>query len=254
MTIWSEKRTTGAIIQARMRSMRLPGKVLADLAGEPMLARVYERTQRARSIEKTIVATSDRAIDDPIAALCEARHWACFRGNEEDCLDRYYQAALHYKIDPVVRITADCPCIDPDVIDIVVDAFRTWKRCVFATNRLPPPWGRTYPVGLDVEVCTFAALMHAWQHATEPWERESVMPYLYTVPGRFRIGVMNLSEDLSRYRWTVDTPEDLEMVQAIYAHFGHDRFTWREIVALLADHPEIERINSDVQQTILPVV
>jgi len=242
----------GAIIQARMGSSRLPGKSLADLAGQPMLARVYNRIQRAASIEKVIIATSDRPRDDPIATLAHHSGWSCFRGSEMDCLDRYYQAARQHGIDPIVRVTGDCPFVDPGVIDLVVNTFLE-SRYIFVANRLPPPWKRTYPLGLDVEVCSFAGLAYAWKHATKPYEREHVMPYLYT-RNHISFYILDLPTDLSRHRWTVDTPADLAFARAVYAHFGNVHFDWRELLAYLKQHPEVERINAHVEQAILPVV
>ncbi len=149
---------TTAIIQARMSSTRLPGKVLLDLAGEPMLARVVARTQRAKTIDRTIVATTVEPEDEPIVALCYARGWAVSRGSRDDVLDRYYQAAVSDGADPIVRITSDCPLIDPEVIDRVVE--RLTAGVDYASNINPT---RTFPRGLDVEAFTFVSLAAAWQ-------------------------------------------------------------------------------------------
>ena len=189
-----------AIIQGRMSSSRLPGKILADIAGQPMLQRVFMRTSRAASVTETIFATTTDASDDPVAEYCDFSGIPYTRGSLYDVLDRYYQTAKQAKTDVVIRITADCPVIDPALIDDAVNAI--WGRfkgmpnpldsldrlllpdelafaADFVCNRLPPPWHRTYPIGLDVEVCTFVALQKAWQEAKEPQHREHAMPYFY---------------------------------------------------------------------------
>lgn len=237
-----------AIVQARMGSTRLPGKVLADIAGEPMLVRVVERARRATTLDDIAVATTTDPEDDPIAALCTARGYAFGRGAVRDVLDRIYRVVKSLGAGVVVRLTADCPMIDPEVIDHTVDEFRKSDPPVdFAANRFPPPLERTYPIGLDVEVCTIAALEQAWHEARRPYEREHVMPYLYDVPGRFRVLHVRAETDYGRLRWTVDTAEDLELVRAVYAAFGgRDDFSWRQVLELMARRPELAEINADV--------
>jgi len=259
-----------AIIQARMASARLPGKVLLDIGGQPMLARVVERSRRARTLSRVVVATTSDASDDPVERLCQERAYPCYRGSAHDVLDRYYQAARRSRAEIVVRITADCPVIDPGLIDEVVNALigvrsnelgmaegdqRSAKSTVqpstlydFVANRLPPPWGRTYPIGLDVEACTFSGLETAWNEAPLPHQREHVMPFFYDHPERFRIGLVNHPVDLSFYRWTVDTPEDLEVLRKIYAHFGGgDNFSWLEVLDLFERQPELRQLNAQVR-------
>ena len=181
---------TVAIIQARMGSTRLPGKVLLDLAGEPMLARVVHRVQRAASLQEVIVATTVQPADDAITQLCAGRGWPCARGSQDDVLDRYYQAATASQADVVVRITSDCPLIEPDVIDQVVGALLAGQPEVDYASNVQPP--RTFPRGLDVEVIRFDALERAWREDVDPAWREHVTPYLYRHPERFRIhGVFN---------------------------------------------------------------
>lgn len=232
-----------AIVQARMGSSRLPGKVLQDVAGAPMLSRVVDRASRASTLDLVVVATTTQLEDDAIAQLCERLGYACFRGSVFDLLDRYYRAAQQYRAEVVVRLTADCPLIDPAVIDETVQAFFEAK-VDFAANRLPPPWRRTFPIGLDVEVCSFKALERAWREAREPYQREHVMPYLYEDNGRFRVLVVDREPDLGHLRWTVDTPEDLELVRRIYAALGEDgTFSWLAVAALFERHPELAAIN-----------
>ena len=155
-----------AIIQGRMSSSRLPGKILADIAGQPMLTRVYARTSRAQTLDEVIFATTTDASDDPVAEYCDFSGIPFTRGSLFDVLDRYYQTALQAKADVIVRITADCPMIAPALIDDVVNTLLE-DEYDFVCNRLPPPWTRTYPIGLDVEVCTFKALKKAWKEAKQ---------------------------------------------------------------------------------------
>ena len=167
-----------AIIQGRMSSSRLPGKILADIAGQPMLQRVFIRTSRAATVNETIFATTTDSSDDPVEEYCDFSGIPFTCGSLYDVLDRYYQTAKESKADVVVRITADCPVIDPGLIDDVVNTLIDGEYD-FVCNRLPPPWHRTYPIGLDVEVCTFKVLAKAWKEAKEPQHREHAMPYLY---------------------------------------------------------------------------
>jgi spore coat polysaccharide biosynthesis protein SpsF len=256
-----------AIIQARMSASRLPGKVLLDIGGEPMLARVVERTRRSQGVDQVLVATSQEQADDPIEAFCTQRGYSCFRGSLHDVLDRYYQAAKSHSAEIVVRITADCPIIDPLVIDQTLMAFYgngpnlitetdpewllfkpepvpAWD---FAANRLPPPWKRTFPIGLDTEVCTFTALEIAWREANQPHQREHVMPFLYEQDHRFRILLVNHDPDLGDLRWTVDTPQDLELLRQVYKRFGgRDDFSWLEVLELFKSEPELAKINAGI--------
>jgi spore coat polysaccharide biosynthesis protein SpsF len=216
-----------AIIQARLGSTRLPGKVLKPLAGQPMLARVVERTRRAKFLHETAVATT-------IAT--------------QDLLDRYHAAALVHRADAVVRITSDCPLIDPGLIDRVVEAFFQGEFD-YASNTMEP---RTFPRGLDVEVIGFEALERAWREDTNPEWREHTTPYIYRHPDRFRLRPVRNNRDLSFYRWTVDTPEDYEFVRRVYEHFGHDRFLWTDVLKALDEHPDWVEINRHVQQKLVP--
>lgn len=211
-----------------------------------MIVRVVERVIRANSVDRVVIATTSDPSDDPIKDLCEEHGFACYRGSQFNVLDRYFQAAQLYKAEIIVRITADCPMIDPTEIDHVVQVLCE-KRADFATNRLPPPWKRTYPIGLDTEVCTFDALERAWKEAERPEELEHVMPYLYTEKGRFRIAVIEYELDYGYYRWTVDTQEDLELARQVYAHFdGDDDFSWLDVLDLFETHPELVSINAEV--------
>jgi len=272
-----------AIIQGRMSSSRLPGKILADIAGQPMLQRVFIRTSRAATVSETVFATTTDPSDDPVAEYCDFSGIPFTRGSLFDVLDRYYQSAKEAKADVVVRITADCPVIDPGLIDDVVNTvisnsvIGNWEFD-FAANRLPPPWGRTYPIGLDTEVCPFAVLERAWKEAKEPQHREHVMPYFYegaqfeskvksrksdlrpltfdfeqgVSPRGFRIALLHHPTDFGDYRWTVDTPKDLEFIRQVYHRFdGRDDFSWKDVLELVHDEPDLMKINAGVQHKTL---
>lgn len=253
-----------AIVQARMGATRLPGKVLADIGGQPMLVRVVERVRRARLLEAVVVATTRAAQDDPLVEVCRGRGYSFYRGEMLDVLDRFYQAARTFQADVIVRVTADDPVIDPQVVDLIVSEFQQ-TGADFAANRLPPPWHRTYPNGLDVEVCSWAALERAWQEARAPFQREHVMPYFYeglpvestlgtkslsaTSPRGFRVRLVNHDPDYGALRWAVDTPEDLDLMRRIYAAFGNrDDFTWEQVLSLFESEPELAKINAAVKQ------
>ncbi len=238
---------TVGIIQARMSSTRLPGKVLMDLGGETVLARVVSRLQRATLIDKIVVATSDSRIDDAIARECHQLEVSAFRGSESDVLDRYYQAARVFAADTVVRITSDCPVIDPQLVDETVRAFQQ-QHGDYASNAL----SRSYPRGLDTEVFTIGALERAWHNAHQPYEREHVTSYLYEHPELFRLVSLRGQSDYSQYRWTLDTAEDLELLRAIYARFSsQDYFAWVEVIQLMEREPDLAELNSGVVQKTL---
>jgi len=231
----------GAVIQARMGSSRLPGKVLADLAGAPMLAHVVGRARRASRLDDVIVATSVAASDDAVAEWCAAHGVACVRGSEADVLDRYHQAAMEHGLDAVVRLTADCPLLDPAVVDAVVAEFASGDYD-YVSNTQPP----TFPDGLDTEVVRGEALHRAWREAREPAEREHVTPFIWKRPETFRLRNVRADRDLSHLRWTVDEPADLAYVRALYARLpaassgGHE-----EVVMLVENTPDMRRAAGD---------
>lgn len=232
-----------AIIQARMTSSRLPGKVLKEIAGIPMIAHVINRVAKAKLVDQTIIATTHDPADNLIEEFCNERGIACFRGHPFDVLDRYYQAALSYQANTIVRITADCPLMDADLIDHLITSFIE-TNVDFAANRLPPPWKRTFPIGLDIEVVGFKALEKAWKEATLPYEREHVLPYLYDQPNRFKILLMQHEPDYGNKRWTVDTPEDLDLLNQIFNQFSPRMdFSWLEVINVIEQNPDLEKIN-----------
>lgn len=232
-----------AILQARASSTRLPGKVLLPMAGAPMLARQIERLQRAKRLDKLVLATSDRADDDPVAEVAAVAAIGCYRGSLDDVLDRYYQAALPHRPEYVVRVTGDCPLADWDVIDRVVE-FAVDGGYDYASNTLKPTW----PDGLDVEVTTFAALETAWREADTTLEREHVMPFITTRPDRFRLGSYENDRDLSSLRWTVDEPRDYAFVSRVYdaLYLANPAFTTEDVLALLAERPELADLNTGI--------
>lgn len=235
-----------AIVQARMASSRLPGKVLAEIAGEPMLMHVVRRARRARTLQEVWVATTTSPSDDPVAAVCAERRVPFTRGHPTDVLDRFYRAALHVSAEVIVRLTADCPLLDPALLDLTVEAFlEADPPADLVVNRLPG--ARTYPIGLDVEVVSFQALERAWREAAEPYQREHVLPFLYDPPGRFRVLRLDAERDYGDLRWTVDTAEDLEFVRQVYARLGaRADFGWREVLALVQADPALAEINAGV--------
>lgn len=233
-----------AIIQARMGSTRLPGKVLFDIGRETMLARVVKRTGRARLVNEVTVATTTSEKDDALVAECERLNVPLFRGSEDNVLDRYYHAARAFGAEVIVRITSDCPLIDPTVIDLVVREFLDGEYDYVSNVRT-----RWFPRGLDTEVLTFGALERAWREARETFEREHVTPYLSMHPEVFRLGSVTAEQDYSVNRWTVDTPQDLKLARAIYARLGNvDTFSWREALAVVEREPALAELNRDVRQ------
>lgn len=236
-----------AIIQARMGSTRLPGKVLMDLGGKTVLSRVVGRLRHTTRVDEIVVATTDSVADDAIVQECHQLKVEYSRGSENDVLDRYYRAARVCAATAVVRITSDCPVIDPQIVDETIRVFQ--QQCGdYASNVLP----RRYPRGLDTEVFSMAALEQAWREAHKHYEREHVTPYFYRHPELFRLVSKRGQIDYSRYRWTLDTNEDLELLRIIYERFGNeDGFSWREVIQLMEREPELAEVNSRVVQNAL---
>jgi spore coat polysaccharide biosynthesis protein SpsF len=234
-----------AILQARMSSSRLQGKVLADVQGAPMLARQIERIRRSRKVDELCLATSTAVSDDPVAALCEGIGVRVARGSLEDVLDRYYQAALPVRPAHVVRVTGDCPLIDPAVIDEAIGLHLS-GAFDYTSNTIHP----TYPDGLDVEVFRFDALRQAWSEARLASQREHVTPFIKQQPERFRLGELRNPVDLNALRWTVDYPRDLEMVRQVYAALYPTKpdFRMQDILELLERRPDIGTVNVDVER------
>ncbi|HEY3272827.1 MAG TPA: glycosyltransferase family protein [Methanocella sp.] len=233
------------IVQARMSSTRLPGKVLMDIEGKPMLQHIIERLKTCRNADRIVVATSDSAQDRAIVELAERCGAGSYAGSLEDVLDRYYQAAKKYGADVVVRITADCPVIDPELVDRVIKEYLDHKDSYDYVSLGTP---NRYPDGLDTELVSFKALEKAWKEAKLASEREHVMPYIWKNPTIFRIGGVPAENDLSFLRWTVDEDRDLRFIREVYRALYHDGriFTTADILDLLSERPELLKINQDI--------
>ena len=230
---------TVAIVQARMGASRLPGKTLADVSGQPMLSHVVRRARQVGGVDQVVVATSENPADEVIVSFCKERNIACFRGSEDDVLDRYFSAARHFEAEVVVRVTADCPMLDPGVVDRVIDRFEggEWD---YVSNVLR----YTYPDGLDTEVLGIETLERAWREATLASDREHVTTYVRNHPTLFRLANVENDEDLSAMRWTVDEPEDLEFVRTVFAEIRSASFGMTEVLRLLGNNPELSEVNS----------
>ncbi len=231
------KRTV-AIVQARMGSVRLPGKVLRDIHGQPMLCRVLRRIQRAARLDDIVVATTNLSEDDPIAELASAWGFQVFRGATEDVLDRYYRAARLWGAELVVRITADCPLIAPKLIDEAIEQMLS-SPADYLSNSRPHS---SYPEGLDVEVIAFDALERAWREAAQTSEREHVTPYIWKGGNGFHTRLLTCPEPPPRVRLTVDEPADLEFMNQLYSrhesHTGGDAsaLDWTSLLRWILDH------------------
>lgn len=244
---------TVIIIQARMRSERLPGKVLIPILGRPMLGRQLDRLRRCRRVDEIVVAVPDSPSDDVLAEFVAREGVRCYRGSEADVLGRYRGAALESNAKTVVRVTADCPVIDPAVVDSCVGAFHD---AAGSTDYLSNTQRRTFPRGMDTEVFTRAALEAAHLEADRNDEREHVTPFVYRRPQRFRLRDLLADRDESRYRLTVDTPADLQLLNAVFEALLPTRpeFALQDIVELLAGRPDLVALNAHVEQrpTTLP--
>lgn len=230
-----------AVLQARATSSRLPGKVLKPILGTPMLAHQIARIRRSKRIGTLVLATSADGSDDPVAALAASLGIECFRGSLEDVLDRFYRAAVSHRPEHVVRLTGDCPLADPDVIDRAV-ALHLESGADYTSNCLEATW----PDGLDVEVCRFAALEQAWKEAALPSQREHVMPFINRQPQRFRIVHLKDAVDRSAMRWTVDEPDDFEFIRRVYEalHPANPAFGTADVLALLERDPDLAALNA----------
>jgi spore coat polysaccharide biosynthesis protein SpsF len=233
------------IVQARTGSTRLPGKVMKQVAGATLLERMVERVRAARQLDEVVIATTTDAADGAIQALCDRRGWLCHAGHPSDLLDRHVAAARLHRADAVVKIPSDCPLIDPRIIDRVVRCFREADWHYDFISNLHPA---SYPDGCDVEVMSFAALETAWYQARKPHEREHTTPFIWDQPQRFRLGNIRWESgrDLSMtHRLTVDYPEDLALVTAVFEALQRpgEPFSLEEIVNFLDGHPEVLGLN-----------
>lgn len=233
-----------AILQARMSSTRLPGKVMADLAGAPMIARQIERVGRCRLIDRIVLATSIDPSDDPLAECAQALGIGLHRGALDDVLGRYLGALKVFgPADHVVRLTGDCPLADPNVIDATL-ALYLEQATDYAANT---PAHRTYPKGLDVEVVRADCLLRAGREAADPYEREHVTPYFYRHPELFTQTFLSQEAEEGEVRWTVDRPDDLEFVRAVYGalYAAKPDFTSDDVRAFLRGRPDLAMLGGD---------
>lgn len=227
-----------------MSSTRLPGKVLADIAGKTMIERVIQRTAAAVEVDQVVVAATTDIADDPLVQTIENLGLcAVFRGSLEDVLARYYHSAQQYKADLVVRVTADDPLKDPSIIDKAVRYLKEDAGLDYCSNTLDP----SYPEGLDIEVFRFAALARAHAEAALRSEREHVTPYIWKHPELFELLNFHFEKDLKDWRWTVDKPADLQFMRRVYDHFKDQPLvSHHEVISWLEDHPQVREINSGI--------
>ncbi len=237
----------GAIIQARMGSTRLPAKVMKRLQGKTVLEHVIARVRQSKLIDEIVIATTTHNRDLAIQAEALKCNVKAFRGSEDDVLSRYYFAAQKHNLDIIVRITSDCPLIDPFVLDEIID-FYLKNNYDIVSNAGSDLSTRTYPRGLDTEVFSFKVLQQAFNNAKEKYQREHVTPYIYEMSNK-RYYYKN-DVDYSKYRWTLDTAEDFKLVSEVYGHLYHGvhDFYLNEIVNLFADRPELYQINAHIEQ------
>ena len=235
------------IVQARMTSTRLPGKVLKLVLNKPLLEYQIERLQRVRNADMIVVATTMNATDDAIVELCDRLGIATYRGSEQDVLSRYAGAAHAYGADVIVRVTSDCPLIDPRVIEQIIQTYLEHTTSYdYVSNCLE----RTYPRGMDAEVFSVALLREAFDQATDLPDREHVTPFIYRQPDRYRLGHVRYLKDQATHRWTVDTTEDFtlvkKMLEVLYPQLP--QFTLEDCLELLERNPEWSDINSKIEQ------
>lgn len=230
-----------AIVQARMGSTRLPNKVMKPVDGVPMIELLLSRLSNAKEVDQIIVATSVDERNKPLVAYVQKLGYACEQGSENDVLDRFIQAARKHQADVVVRITGDCPLVDPVLVDEVISRFKGAGVDYF--SNINPP---TYPDGLDIEVCSFEALNRAGNETTKPYDHEHVTPYLRE-SGNFRTAAMQNNQDFSALRWTVDELADFKVIEGVFRHFSpRIDFTWGEVLELQQQHPEIFDLNQKI--------
>lgn len=234
-------------VQARMGSKRLPGKVLKPVLGKPLLSFLVERLRNIKEADAFAILTTHSPADDAIVSFCEEKSIPCYRGPEDDVLTRYHQVALDRRPDVIVRVTADCPLIDPKLADQVIKDFRD----NYPTYDYISTTG--YPRGLDLEVLTFEALDRAFKEGMKPEEREHVTPFIYRHPEIFQLKMIASPKPLGEHRWTVDTIEDFNLVKILLENLYplNPDFSYQDILNLLKQHPEWIQINAHVKQKLL---
>ena len=235
------------IVQARMTSTRLPGKVMKIVCGKPLLEHLINRLKRVKCADQIVIATTVNETEDIIVELCKKLDISYYRGSEEDVLGRYYEAAVEYGGDVIIRITSDCPVIDPEVVDYLISFFtNNIEKYDFVSNTLE----RSYPRGMDAEIVSFKALKEAHFNAYDPFDREHVSLFIRNRPTQYRRHNIKYSSDLSRYRLTVDTSEDMELIRRIFEslYVENPEFSMKDILSKMAANPDWIKINSYVKQ------
>lgn len=235
------------IVQARMTSTRLPGKVLKTVLNKPLLEFQIERLNRVKLVDEVVIATTINETDIPITILCKRLSIPYYRGSEDDVLARYWGAAKEYKADLIVRVTSDCPVIDPGVIDSVIQFYLdNSDKYDYVSNVL----ARSYPRGMDTEVFSFSALDEAFREAKERNDREHVTPFIHRQPQRYRLANVFYQEEQSKHRWTVDTLEDFELIKRIIdaLYPVKPEFNMEDVLNLLKRNPEWLTINAHIEQ------
>jgi spore coat polysaccharide biosynthesis protein SpsF len=235
----------GAIIQSRLGSTRLPGKTLLKVEGVPLLGHLINRIQHSKYIENIVVATTTEKRDDQIVRFCQQIGIDFIRGSEEDVLDRFYRAASHFSIEKIVRVTPDCPMLDPKVTDRVIEGYLEGDYD-YASNAIQP----TYPDGLDTEIFTIEALAATWREASLQSDREHVTSFIVRHPKRFRLLNVANDEDLSWMRWTVDTESDLRFARQVFSYLYPPKriFHMEDVIGVLREHPELLKINAGIER------
>ncbi|MFA7289250.1 MAG: glycosyltransferase family protein [Melioribacteraceae bacterium] len=234
------------IVQARLGSTRLPSKVLKVLSGKPVLYHVIERIKQAKLVDDIVIATTDLDNDEPLVEYLRENKINYYRGSSDDVLSRYYETAVKYKADIIIRITSDCPLIDPEVIDSIIKSYLENNKYDYVSNTIM----RTFPRGLDVELFTFAALKKSFNEAEQKSEREHVTPYIYNNREIFNVYSFVSKTNLSFLRWTLDTPEDYQLIKEIYDSLYKEGeiFTTEEVLTLFRNRPELIEINKHIEQ------
>jgi spore coat polysaccharide biosynthesis protein SpsF len=235
------------VIQARMNSSRLPGKVLKCVNGKPLLAYQVERLLRVKNIDKLVIATTKHSNDDPIVELCKENGITCFRGDENDVLFRYYEVAKAQSAQTIVRITGDCPLIDPNIVGEVIERYLDERPKYDYVSNIQK---RSFPRGMDTEIFSMEVLEKTHQTASSKYDREHVTPYMYHEHSSFSIDNVSAEENYSHFRWTLDTQEDFQFIKKIIEilYPSCKTFTMKDILDLLEKRPELKEINEHVKQ------
>ena len=236
-----------AIVQARMGSTRLPGKVLKKILGKPMLWHIVNRVEKSRYVNTVIIATTMDKKDDAIEGFADEYHLGIYRGSENDIVDRYYNAARKYHADVIVRIWGDCPLIDPEIIDKVIEQFLS-NNADYANNSKP----HTFPFGMNVEIYSFNTLERIWKETKDPFFREYPFEYIYANQNSFKAVYVKNDVDLSDLHWTVDYIEDFDLVTKIFENlYSTERvFNMNDILNVMNKHPELREMNKGLRRNI----